>query len=93
MRVALLCLMVCFTLPLKAGNQEVMKPIHSLFDGMREGNGDKVWSAFSPDAIFYRAHAELRRGNTIEGFANAVEQPRDNIWNVDLNVMYRNEVK
>jgi hypothetical protein len=84
MRFVLLCLALCFTYPLKAGDQEVMKPIYSLFDGMREGNGDKVRAAFSPDAIFYRAHAELRSGNTAEGFAKAVEQPRDKVWNEQI---------
>ena len=67
-----------------ASDEDVMNPIHSLFDGMREGNGDKVRAAFSPDAIFYRAHAELRSGNTAEGFAKAVEQPRDKVWNEQI---------
>ena len=75
----------------EANEQEIMKPIHSLFDGMREGNGDKVREAFGPDAIFYRAHAELRPGSSAEDFAKAVEQPKDKnknkkIWDVDIKV-------
>lgn len=84
MRLALFCLIACLALPLKAGHHEVMQPIHQLFDGMREGDGDKVRAVFGPDAIFYRAHAALRSGGTAEGFAKAVEQPREQVWNEQI---------
>ena len=59
---------------------EILKPIHNLFDGMREGNGGKVRNAFAENAIFYRAHATLREGGTTEAFAKAVETPREQVW-------------
>ena len=60
--------------------KDILKPIESLFDGMREGNGDKVRAAFGADAVMHRAHATLRAGGTAEGFAKAVETPHDEIW-------------
>ena len=60
--------------------QEVLNPIYTLFDGMREGDGKKVRAAFSKNAIFYRAHAELRAGSSVEEFAQAVASERDAIW-------------
>ena len=84
MRVLFITLLICLSMPVIAEHQAIMAPIQSLFDGMREGDGDKVRAAFSPDAIFYRAHAELRAGGSAEEFAKAVEQPRDKVWNEQI---------
>ena len=61
-------------------DESIMQPIHALFDGMREGDGDKVRSAFAEQAIFYRAHQTLRAGSSVEEFAAAVEAEREHIW-------------
>ena len=74
-----------------ANEAEVMTPIHTLFDGMREADGDKVRSVFADEALFFRAHAELRKGRTVEEFATAVEQNKgdiwdEKIWGVDIKI-------
>lgn len=60
--------------------RDILKPIHMLFDGMREGNGDKVRAVFHPTAVMHRAHAKLREGGTPEKFAEAVDKPKDKVW-------------
>lgn len=60
--------------------EAILAPINSLFDGMRESNGDKVRAAFHENAFMHRAHGKLREGGTPEQFAQAVDKPKDNIW-------------
>jgi hypothetical protein len=61
-------------------SQQVLTPIHALFDGMRESDGDKVRNAFAPNAVIHRAHASLRKDLTPESFATAVENNQDQLW-------------
>ena len=60
--------------------QAILAPIQQLFNGMRAGNGDMVRSAFASEATMHRAHASLRTGGTAEQFAQAVERPREEVW-------------
>ena len=85
MRFILLLISTFWLMNVSAANSDeqrnaVLKPIHNLFDAMREGDAEKVLRAFAPDAIFYRAHETLRSGGTVEGFAQAVGSERDEIW-------------
>jgi hypothetical protein len=68
----------------------IMVPIYALFDGMREGNGDKVRASFAEDAVMVRAHATLRPGSSPEAFARAVEQSEhvwdETIWDINIQV-------
>ena len=79
----LILLFVLFSITTVADEQyhsEILQPIHTLFDGMREGDGDKVRSAFSSEAVMHRAHARLREGGSAEEFAIAVESKGDHVW-------------
>lgn len=60
--------------------KEILIPIYSLFDGMRESNGDKVRAAFAENAVMHRAHGKLKAGGSAEKFAKAVESSNDKVW-------------
>ena len=61
-------------------NEQIMLPIMSLFDGMRESDAPKVRSAFASQAIIHRAHSSLREDTTVDNFAKAVASKGDAIW-------------
>lgn len=60
--------------------KQILKPIYSLFDGMRESDGAKVRAAFAQNAVMHRAHAKLKAGGSAEKFAQAVESSNDKVW-------------
>lgn len=64
----------------KQQHADILAPIYTLFDGMRESDGDKVRAAFSSEAIMYRAHSALREGSSPEAFASAVESKGERVW-------------
>lgn len=64
----------------KSQTKAILKPIYSLFDGMRESKGDKVRAAFAENAVMHRAHAKLKAGGSAEKFAQAVESSNDKVW-------------
>ena len=59
---------------------QIMLPINSLFDGMREGNVQKVRSVFAPQTLIHRAHASLREDTTVENFVQALASKGDAVW-------------
>ena len=76
-----------------ASNSEhsaILAPIHLLFDGMRESDGDKVRLAFAESATMVRAHANLREGGSPEQFAQAVQNSEqvwdEKIWGIEVQV-------
>lgn len=83
-RTAIICLFLSLANPVwsnENSHSAIMSPITLLFDGMREGNGDKVRAAFANNAVMTRAHATLHEGGTPEKFAQAVEnKPENQIW-------------
>ena len=81
--ILILSVLVCFSHVGKvysSETKEILKPINALFDGMREGNADKVRSAFAETVFIHRAHDSLRTDTTAEGFAQAVENKGDAMW-------------
>ena len=79
-----------------ADEKAVRQVIDDMFDGMREGDGDKVAALFVDGVVAQRAgtnrEGQPRLGKTpISDFAAAVNQPHDQvwderIWNVDIKI-------
>lgn len=59
---------------------QIMLPINSLIDGIREGDAQKVRSAFAPQALIHRAHETLREDTTVDSFAQVVASKGDAVW-------------
>ena len=73
--------------PLLQTNEKeaVVAVAQDLFDAMREGNGEKVLAQFVDGAVLQsvgeREGIPAIRTTPITGFAEAVGQPHDQVWN------------
>ena len=78
-----------------ARTDEVLAPIHRLFDGMRAGDSSMVRSAFHPIArlvtTFYRDEKPAHHVSTIDDFARAVGTPHEKVfdertWDIAVDI-------
>lgn len=69
--------------------EEVLKPIHQLFDGMRAGDSTMVRAAFHSTARLQttftdqEGHARIQTGN-LENFLVAIGTPRDEVYDEQI---------
>lgn len=87
--------MLCCTLPSLAGGQsaneqEVLKPIRQLFDGMRKADTAMVRAAFHPEVSFMstgvRNGVTVVRKESLDNFVKLIGTPRpdmldERVWN------------
>jgi len=87
---ALLCGAASLARAQSAEEQEVLKPIRRLFDGMRKADSAMVRSAFHPDVSFMstgvRDGQTVVRKEALDGFVQMVGTPRpemidERVWN------------
>lgn len=75
---------------------EILKPIKSMFDGMRAGDSLMVRTAFVDDATMHSTFLDkdgkkvLRKGS-LDSFVEAVGTPHDEVWDEQIFV-YRVEL-
>lgn len=80
-----LALVVSVASPMLAQTEEeVLEPIHQLFDGMRAGDPEMVTDAFVPIARLVRTGTQdgkpSHRVMQVSEFAEAVGRPTDRVW-------------
>ena len=65
-------------------DNEILAPIHQLFDGMRAGDSTAVRDAFAPEATMVRTTKRegvpTYRLGSVDDFAAAVGAPHDKVW-------------
>ena len=67
----------------------IHKVLNNLFDGMREGNGQKVQSVFTEDAKLNSVYTTKQgefvvRSEKPSAFVEAVDTPHEEVWNEKL---------
>ncbi len=88
-------LLTSLNLSAQPDKTEILKPIKSLFDGMRAGDSTIVRAAFIKDASMHstfldkEGKKQLRKGS-LDAFVTAVGTPHDEIWDEQIFV-YRVE--
>lgn len=91
----LLLLIVSLDLSAQPDKVEILKPIKTMFDGMRAGDSLAVRSAYIENASMYSTFLDkdgsksLRKGN-LDSFVEAVGTPHDEVWDEQIFV-YRVE--
>ncbi|MDW3193873.1 MAG: nuclear transport factor 2 family protein [Cytophagales bacterium] len=70
----------------QAQEQEIMKVVQSVFDGMASNNGEMVKGAFTADAAMFTVAYDkegkvFKRQGSLEKFAEAVSAPKDQAYN------------
>lgn len=68
---------------------EILKPIKSMFDGMRAGDSTMVNSAFIPNASMHSSYInkegkKVVRKGSLENFVKAIGTPHDEVWDEQI---------
>ncbi len=81
----LLALLYSLSIQAKGPNEDVMKVVESLFEGMRKGDSTMVRNVFSEQArlmtVIVKDGQPLLRTGSVDGFVKAVGTPHDKSWN------------
>ncbi len=68
--------------------EAILAVVHALFDAMRAGDGEAVRAVFREDAqmfsVVVRDGVAAPQAGSLEGFVNAVGQPRDEVWDEQI---------
>jgi len=90
-----ICLLASVSINAQQDKVAILKPIKSMFDGMRASDSTMVRAAFVEEATMHSSFLNkegkkiLRKGS-LDAFVNAVGTPHDDVWDEQIFV-YRVE--